>query len=154
MLDDPSGNPIELFQPAGALQNLAARGRCGAWEVDEEMKATPAFDHIALTVPDLDEQVERLAGDFGMVVQSRSDRFAMVADPASGLKLELSPSDDSEVRIRHLGFRADDLENAHRTLVEAGMEVREAPHRRDFARMYTSFLKQPGGVEVQLVKYD
>ena len=34
------------------------------------------------------------------------------------------------------------------------METSEAPHRRDFARMYTSFLKQPGGLEVQLVKYD
>jgi hypothetical protein len=70
------------------------------------------------------------------------------------LKFELSPSDDSEVHIRHLGFRTDDLDNAHETLVEAGMEASEAPHRRDFARMYTSFLKQPGGLEVQLVTYD
>jgi hypothetical protein len=42
----------------------------------------------------------------------------------------------------------------HESLVKAGMESSEAPHRRDFARMYTSFLKQPGGLEVQLVKYD
>ena len=70
------------------------------------MKSTPAFDHIALTVPDLDEQVDRLAMDFGMVVQSRSERFALVTDPASGIKLELSRSDDSEVHVRHLGFRA------------------------------------------------
>jgi hypothetical protein len=34
------------------------------------------------------------------------------------------------------------------------MAVSEAPHRRHFARMYTSFLKQPDGVEVQLIKYD
>ena len=34
------------------------------------------------------------------------------------------------------------------------MESSEAPHRRDFAGMYTSYLKQPGGLEVQLVKYD
>ena len=118
------------------------------------MNSTPAFDHIALTVPDLDEQVDRLAMDFGMVVQSRSERFALVTDPASGIKLELSRSDDSEVHVRHLGFRADDLDRAHETLVEAGMEVSEAPHRRDFARMYTSFLKQRGGLEVQLVTYD
>ena len=62
--------------------------------------------------------------------KSRSERFAIVADPASGLKLELSRSDDSEVHVRHLGFRADDLDSAHQTLVEAGMEVSEAPHRR------------------------
>jgi catechol 2,3-dioxygenase-like lactoylglutathione lyase family enzyme len=118
------------------------------------MTTTPVFDHIALTVPDLDQQVERLTGAFGMVIESRSERFALVADPASGLKLELSRSDDSEIHVRHLGFRTDDVDSAHETLVEAGMEVSEAPHRRDFARMYTSFLKQPGGLEVQLVKYD
>jgi catechol 2,3-dioxygenase-like lactoylglutathione lyase family enzyme len=118
------------------------------------MKTTPTFDHIALTVPNLDEQIERLTEAFGMVVQSRFERFAIVADPASGLTLELGRSDDSEVHFRHLGFRTDDVDAAHETLVEAGMEVNQSPHRRDFARMYTSFLKQPGGLEVQLVKYD
>ena len=38
--------------------------------------------------------------------------------------------------------------------MNAGMETSEAPHRRDFAGMYTSFLTQRGGVEVQLVHYD
>jgi hypothetical protein len=118
------------------------------------MKITPAFDHIALTVPELDEQVERLTVSFGMVVQGRSEGFALVADPASGLKLELSRSDDPEAHFRHLGFRTDDVDSTHDTLVKAGMEVGESPHRRDFARMYTSYLKQPGGLEVQLVRYD
>jgi catechol 2,3-dioxygenase-like lactoylglutathione lyase family enzyme len=115
---------------------------------------TPGIDHIALTVPDLDAQVDRLTSAFGMVVESRTDFFALLADPASGLKLELGRSDDDDVHLRHLGFRADDVDGAHQQLVGAGMETGEAPHRRDFARMYTSFLKQPGGVEVQLVKYD
>ena len=115
---------------------------------------TPGIDHIALAVPDLDEQIDRLASAFGMVVEGRSDFFALIVDPASGLKLELSRSDDAEVHFRHLGFRAEDVDGAHQGLVEAGMESSEAPHRRDFARMYTSFLKQRGGVEVQLVKYD
>jgi catechol 2,3-dioxygenase-like lactoylglutathione lyase family enzyme len=115
---------------------------------------TPGIDHIALTVPDLDAQVDRLTSAFGMVVEGRTDFFALVADPASGLKLELSRSDDAEVHFRHFGFLADDVDRAHESLVEAGMETSEAPHRRDFARMYTSFLKQQGGVEVQLVKYD
>jgi catechol 2,3-dioxygenase-like lactoylglutathione lyase family enzyme len=115
---------------------------------------TPGIDHIALTVPDLDEQVARLTSAFGMVVESRFEHFALVSDPASGLKLELSRSDDDEVHFRHFGFRADDVDVAHASLVAAGMESREAPHRRDFARMYTSFLAQRGGVEVQLVQYD
>ena len=115
---------------------------------------TPGIDHIALTVPDLDEQVERWTREFGMVVEHRFGDFALLSDPGSGLKLELGRSDDAQVHLRHLGFRADDVDGAHEHLVESGMETSEAPHRRDFAGMYTSFLKQPGGVEVQLVKYD
>jgi catechol 2,3-dioxygenase-like lactoylglutathione lyase family enzyme len=115
---------------------------------------TPGIDHIALTVPDLDAQVDRLASDFGMIVEGRTDFFAIVADPASGLKIELSRSDDSQVHFRHLGFCADDVDGAHESLVEAGMETSEPPQQRDFARMYTSFLKERGGIEIQLVKYD
>ena len=118
------------------------------------MTGTPGLDHIALTVPNLDEHVERLTRAFGMVVRLRSERFAVVVDPASDVKLELSPSDDGDVHVRHLGFRAHDVDAAHAGLVTAGMETSAAPHRQDLAGMYTSFLKQPGGLEVQLVKYD
>ena len=89
-----------------------------------------------------------------MVAQFRSEHFALVVDPGSGFKLELSASDDCEVHLRHLGFRADDVDAAHASLVAAGMETTQVPHRQDFARMYTSFLRQPGGLEVQLVNYD
>ena len=116
--------------------------------------AAPAFDHIALAVPNLDEHIERLTGALGMVVQFRSEQFAVVVDPGSDLKLELSTSDDGDVHVRHLGFRADDVDAAHAVLVAAGMETSSAPHRQDFAGMYTSYLKQSGGLEVQLVKYD
>lgn len=118
------------------------------------MTASPALDHIALTVPDLDEQVERLVSAFGMEATMRSPQFAVVVDTRSGFKLELSASEDGDVHVRHLGFRADDVDAAHETLVAAGMETRAAPHRQDFAAMYTSYLTQAGGVEVQLVKYD
>jgi len=118
------------------------------------MKGSPTLDHIALNVPDLDAVVDRLTSAFGMIAEVRHPHFALVADPTTGLKLELGRSGDGEVRFRHLGFAAADVDAAHETLVDAGMEPSEAPHRRDFARMYTSFLKQPGGLEVQLVKYD
>jgi hypothetical protein len=118
------------------------------------MKQAPTLDHIALTVPDLDGLVERLTVAFGMSAEVRSDQFALLVDRTTGLKLELGRSGDAETHFRHLGFHTDDVDGAHETLARAGMEVSEAPHRRDFARMYTSFLKQPGGLEVQLVKYD
>ena len=118
------------------------------------MQKTPSLDHIALNVPNLAELVDRLTGDFGMVVQTRSEHFALLADPASGLKLELGRSGDAQVHFRHLGFRTDDLPGAHASLVDGGMAVEQPPHRRDFARMHTSFLKTAGGFEIQLVKYD
>lgn len=112
------------------------------------------FDHIALAVPDLDAQVERFTKMMGMVVQSRSEQFALVADPVSGFKIELSRSPDGEAHLRHLGFRSEDVDAGHQALVDAGMTSTEAPHRRDFARMYTAFLREANGLEVQLVKYD
>jgi hypothetical protein len=115
---------------------------------------SPAFDHVALTVPDVERLVERLTTAFGMEAQIRSDHFAVVRDPATDLKFELSASDDGGVHLRHLGFRADDVDAAHANLVAAGMETTKSPQRQDFAGMYTSFLEQPGGVEFQLVKYD
>lgn len=118
------------------------------------MTAPPTFDHIALTVPNLHEQVERLTTDFGMEAQFRTDQFAVVVDPGSGITFELSGSDDDQVHVRHLGFRADDLDGTHARLAAGGMEPTGPPHRQDYARMYTSYLRQPGGVEVQLVKYD
>jgi catechol 2,3-dioxygenase-like lactoylglutathione lyase family enzyme len=118
------------------------------------MTETPVLDHVAFSVPNLDELVERLTGAFGMAVETRTDAFAILADPVSGLKFELGRSADAGVHFRHLGFRADDVDRAHESLAEAGMQVTSAPHRRDFARMYTSFLKQLDGFEVQLVKYD
>jgi catechol 2,3-dioxygenase-like lactoylglutathione lyase family enzyme len=116
--------------------------------------AKPAFDHIAINVPDLEQQVERLTADFGWTVEMRSERFAIVADPATGLKFELGSSPDAQVHFRHLGFRAEDVEGAHEELLHAGMQSERGPHRQEFARMYTSYLQQPGGLEVQLVKYD
>ena len=75
---------------------------------------TPGIDHIALTVPDLDAQVDRLTSAFGMVVESRIDVLRRRSPtPATGLKLELGRSDDAEVHFRHLGFRADDVDGAH-----------------------------------------
>ena len=116
--------------------------------------AVSGFDHIALAVPDLDAQVERFTSQLGMVVHSRSDQYALVADPISGFKIELNRSPGGEAHFRHLGFRSEDVDAGHDELVKAGMRSSEAPHRRDFARMYTAFLREDNGLEVQLVKYD
>jgi len=116
--------------------------------------ALAALDHIALTVPNLDDQVDRLTNAFGMVVRVRMPGFAVVVDPITDFKMELSASDDGDVHVRHFGFRADDVDAAHASLVAAGMATSAPPHRQEMAGMYQSSLTAPGIVEVQLVKYD
>ena len=110
---------------------------------------TPGIDHIALNVPDLDAQIERLTTAVGLVVEHRFGDFALLSDPTNGLKLELGRSEDDQVHFRHVGVRADDVDRAHQHLVDTGMETTLEPHRRDFAAMYTSFLHQEGCVDVQ-----
>jgi catechol 2,3-dioxygenase-like lactoylglutathione lyase family enzyme len=118
------------------------------------MSGISGFDHIAISVLDLDAQVERLTDSFGMTVLGRAERYALLADPVSGFKIEMNQADEGEARFRHLGFRTADVDGEHDALLEAGMAEVEAPHRRDFARMRTSFLREANGLEFQLVKYD
>lgn len=118
------------------------------------MPSISKFDHIAIAVPDLDRQVERLTTAFGMAVLSRSESYALLADPVSGFKIEMNQTEDGEARFRHLGFLSADVDSDHRILLDAGMAEVEAPHRRDFAHMRTSFLSEASGLEFQLVRYD
>ena len=106
---------------------------------------TPLFDHLALTVPNLGAHVELLTGAFGMSTQFRSEHFALVVDPGSGFKLELSASDDHEVHLRHLGSPCrSDIDTAPRALSQREWRPRRYRIGADFARMYTSFLRQSG----------
>jgi catechol 2,3-dioxygenase-like lactoylglutathione lyase family enzyme len=111
-----------------------------------------AFDHIAIAVPDLDTFVKRLL-DMGMVVRARTDKYALLADASSGFKIELNVS-EGPAQFRHLGFRTPDVDSTYDQLTAAGMAVVEKPHRREFAKMRTAFLKESNGIEMQLVKYD
>lgn len=114
----------------------------------------PGIDHIALTVPDLDAQIERLTTTLGLVIVNRFGDFALMSDPSTGVRLELGRSDDDQVHFRHFGCRTDDVDSAHQHLVSTGMDTDELPHRRDFAAMYTSFLHEDGCADLQLVRYD
>jgi catechol 2,3-dioxygenase-like lactoylglutathione lyase family enzyme len=114
---------------------------------------TPGIDHIALTVPDLDAQVDRLARNFGMVVEHRFDGFALVTDPGTGLKLELGQSEDSRVHFRHFGFRTDNVDHTHHDLVGTGVETSEAP-TAGLRRHVHVIPHTARWVEVHLVKYD
>jgi hypothetical protein len=150
MPDDRTGRALSRF-PLPAGQDRKDRRR---WKGTFTMTGISGFDHIAIAVPNLPQQVDRLKTLMGLVVQFESDKYALVADPSSGFKIELTESTDTDAHFRHLGFRADDVTIAHQSLVEAGMTSTVAPERRDFARMTTAFLTEQNGLEVQLVKYD
>jgi hypothetical protein len=98
------------------------------------MKNVGRLDHIAFAVPSVADH-------------------ALVADPHSGFKIELN-QEPGEARFRHIGFLSDDVDGGHSELLANGVESTEAPHRREFARMRTAFLKETNGLEYQLVDYD
>ena len=118
------------------------------------MANVQALDHIAFAVPNLNEEVERLTGALGMKILSRNDQYALLADPASGFKIELNETSEPVAQFRHLGFTTVDVDASHDALVKAGLASTEPPHRREFAKMRTAFLKEPSGIEVQVVTYD
>jgi catechol 2,3-dioxygenase-like lactoylglutathione lyase family enzyme len=93
---------------------------------------TSGIDHIALTVPNLNEQIDRFTNQFGMLVQSRTEHFALIVDPASGLKIELGRSADTEIHFRHLGFQAENVNQGcdHVNIVAHGSSKRPTPLRK------------------------
>ena len=95
--------------PVAAAEAFAWMNRQLSWQstlADLEAKAgvsgtrdpliTPGIDRIALTVPNLDEQVDRLTSAFGMVVEGRSEFFAPYRRPRVG-------SEDRAEPLRRLG---------------------------------------------------
>ncbi len=45
---------------------------------------TTGIDYLALNVPDLEAQVERIVTSFGMVIEHRFDRFALLSGAKTG----------------------------------------------------------------------
>jgi len=116
------------------------------------MNSVGRLDHIAFAVPSVPDQVARFIA-MGLTVAQQVDGYALVVDPASGFKIELN-QEPGEARFRHLGFQSDDVDAGHEELVAEGVSSTEPPHRREFARMRTAFLKDANGLEYQLVDYD
>jgi len=110
------------------------------------------MDHIAFAVPSISDQVARFVA-MGLTVELQGENYAVVVDPGSGFKIELN-QEPGEARFRHIGFLSDDVDAGHEELVAEGVASSEPPHRREFARMRTAFLRDTNGLEYQLVEYD
>ncbi len=112
------------------------------------------MDHISLAVPDVAKQLDFFADVLGMTVHRRSDEFGLVSDPQSGFRIELTKADGAETKFLHMGFQVSDVDAAFDTLISAGLTPVHAPHRRERANIRTAFVKDAGGLEVQLSKPD
>ena len=86
-----AGRARRLAPPAtGARHRPSLRPRQPRTTRDDQSMETtmitPGIDHIALNVPDLDAQIERLTTAMGLVVEHRFGDFALISDPTNGLK--------------------------------------------------------------------
>ena len=112
------------------------------------------MDHISLAVPDVEKQVDFFTEVLGMTAHHRSPGFGMVSDPDSRFQIELTKADGPETKLLHIGLQVADVDGAFDTLVSAGLSTVHAPHRREFAKMRTAFVRDAAGLEVQVAKMD
>ncbi|MDF1479317.1 VOC family protein [Leifsonia sp. H3M29-4] len=116
-------------------------------------------DHVALEVADFDTRIAMLER-LGMRVQrigrkldDPNRRIAMVGD-GSGFKLELIEADTDG--HSHIAFYADDLERtfAELTADDGGFAPVREPARLVPAKGDTAVVVEPGGLRIQLIRYD
>ena len=121
------------------------------------------FDHVAIEVDDLDEQVRQLVDHCGMRLLRMGSRFstgqriAMLGD-GTGTKLELIETDvtsgDDGPTFAHLAFRVDDASGQVSKLNAAGWSTKRDSHRLESAKAETALLRTGTGMDVQVISYD
>ncbi len=130
------------------------------WQTDPMM-----VDHVAIEVADFDARLKVFEA-LGMRVQrigrygmDQSRRIAMVGD-GTGFKFEVIEADADA--FSHLAYRTDDVAGTFAelcavpgdggdTLFQPLMEPKRLP---EAAKGDTASVSEPGGIRIQLVKYD
>ncbi len=117
------------------------------------------IDHFAMAVPDFDQRIDFFT-QMGMTVRRHGKHFAsggrivMLGDPKSGFKIELVERPGKDAELTHIAFRVDDVAAAHEELTGKGLESIRGPHHLDAAKADTALLKDPSGMEIQIVRYE
>ncbi len=106
------------------------------------------MDHISLAVPDVPAQVDFFTQVMGMTELRRTDEFGLVADPQSGIRIEMARSNSGDTKFLHIGFQVGSADQAYQRLTEAGLATVHAPHKR-FAGL-TAFVRDQAGLEIQV----
>lgn len=123
------------------------------------------IDHVALVVADFDAVVRTFTDALGLrcarigrLGRDGTRRIAMIAD-GTGFKLELieAPADAVDppsARFDHVALRAHDVDASHDRLLAEGFTAHFAPRRLEPAHARTALLREPSGIDVQIVRYD
>lgn len=109
---------------------------------------------IALTVRDLDRATRFYRDTLG--IEPLFQVPGMSFFRCGGVRLLLGlPEDDAEVTTSHvIYYRVDDINAAHRVLVEAGVEFIHDPrpaHRDDRHELWLAFFRDPDGHTLALM---
>lgn len=116
------------------------------------------LDHIALGTPDLDERIAFFTGTMGMTLKrmgvhhATGGRIAMLADP-SGFKIELIEAPPDKATLWHVAYRVDDVDAEYRRLVASGCQAVREPHDLPAARARTALMRDPFGLQIQIIAY-
>jgi catechol 2,3-dioxygenase-like lactoylglutathione lyase family enzyme len=111
------------------------------------------LDHLSLAVPDVQAQVDFFRQSMGMTELRRGDDFGLVVEPHSGFRIETTRSEGgAETKLLHIGFEVADVGQAYGALTASGLQTVHAPHRRERANIDAAFVKDAGGLEIQLSK--
>ncbi len=117
------------------------------------------IDHVALGVRDIHERIALFTGALGMTLRRMGTRFAtgrpiaLLADAASGFKIELIEAPDDPPGLLHVAYRVDDVEAEHRSLLGRGFKSIRGPHALAAAKATTALLEDPTGLQIQLIQY-
>ncbi|MFQ3613815.1 MAG: VOC family protein [Cyanobacteriota bacterium] len=125
-------------------------------------------DHVAIGVADLDERIQFFTEQMGMHLKRRGThnatggRIAFLAD-AAGFKLELIETPDPapqgleghrQTGLMHIAFRVDDIPAEHDRLCQEGLMPLRGPLHLKAAKADTALLKDPAGMEIQIIRYE
>lgn len=125
------------------------------------------FEHVGMTVSDMDRSVAFYVGLLGLKLVVRRKGPAgneMAFLDARGAQLEIVAPADGAMRaedakpghsgLRHLTFHVESVDTAYAALEAAGVEMLEPPrdaHNRDIVRR-VAFCRDPDGIVVELAE--
>ncbi|MGO7962308.1 VOC family protein [Rhizobium ruizarguesonis] len=124
-----------------------------------------SFEHIGMTVSDMDRTVDFYCGLLGLSLVLRKTMGMQVAflDAGGGMLEVFAPPGgasravdvpEDTAGIRHVTFHFDNVDEAFARLEQAGVEIKERPRLAVHSEMLNkiAFVRDPDGIIVELAE--